>query len=85
MRFESKDEVNSDTIVKVDDDRIVIFDVEVYQNLFVICWKFRGDDNVVQMINPTQAEVEALTRLKLVGFYNRRFDNHILYAAVLRL
>ena len=35
------------------------------------------------MINPTQAEVEALTKLKLVGFYNSRFDNHILYAALL--
>jgi len=83
MHFQSEPEVGPDAVVEVDDDRMVIFDVEVYPNLFVICWKFRGDDNVVRMINPTQAEVEALTRLKLVGFYNRRFDNHILYAAVL--
>ena len=59
---------------------MVIFDIEVYPNLFVICWKFRGDDTVVRMINPSREEVENLTRLKLVGFYNRRFDNHILYA-----
>jgi energy-coupling factor transporter ATP-binding protein EcfA2 len=83
MKFLSGEELGSDNVAKVDDDRMVIFDVEVYPNLFVICWKFRGDDKVVRMINPTQAEVEALTRLKLVGFYNRRFDNHILYAAVL--
>jgi hypothetical protein len=83
MKFQSEPELNSDGSVQVDDDRMVIFDVEVYPNLFVICWKFRGEDTVVRMINPSQAEVEALTRLKLVGFYNRRFDNHILYAAVL--
>jgi hypothetical protein len=35
------------------------------------------------MINPSREEVEKLTRLKLVGFYNRRFDNHIIYAAML--
>jgi energy-coupling factor transporter ATP-binding protein EcfA2 len=83
MKFQSDPELGPDAVVEVDDPRIVIFDVEVYPNLFVICWKFRGDDTVVRMINPTQEEVEALTRLKLVGFYNRRFDNHILYAATL--
>jgi energy-coupling factor transporter ATP-binding protein EcfA2 len=83
MQFQSEPEVSSDALVEVQDQRLVIFDIEVYPNLFVICWKFRGDDNVVRMINPSQAEVEALTKLKLVGFYNRRFDNHILYAAVL--
>src|SRR4029077_21270049 len=83
MKFSSDPELGPDALVEVTDDRIVIFDIEVYPNLFVICWKFRGTDNVVRMINPSQAEVEALTKLKLVGFYNRRFDNHILYAAVL--
>ena len=83
MKFKADEELESDAVVEVNDDRIVIFDVEVYPNLFIICWKFKGADTVVKMINPTQAEVEALTRLKLVGFYNRRFDNHILYAAVL--
>jgi len=83
MKFKSEDELESDKHIQVHDDRMAIFDVEVYPNLFVICWKFRGDDTVVRMVNPSQAEVEALTKLKLVGFYNRRFDNHILYAAVL--
>ena len=83
MQFQSESELKSDIKVEVTDDRMVIFDIEVYPNLFVICWKFRGDDTVVRMINPTREEVENLTKLKLVGFYNRRFDNHILYAAVL--
>jgi hypothetical protein len=67
----------------VADDRIAFFDVEVYPNLFVICWKFLGSDEVVKMINPKPHEVEALFKLKLVGFYNRRYDNHILYAAAM--
>jgi hypothetical protein len=83
MRFQSEGEVSSEGFVEIDDDRMVIFDVEVYKNLFIICWKFFTDDNVVRMINPSREEVEALTRLKLVGFYNRRFDNHILYGAIL--
>src|SRR5205814_579261 len=67
--------------IKTSDERLAFFDVEVYSNLFVVCWKFQGDADVVRMINPTADEVEALFKLKLVGFYNRRYDNHILYAA----
>ena len=83
MRFKSEAELESDAVVKVDDDRMAIFDIEVYPNLFVVCWKFRRDDTVVRMINPSREEIENLIKLKLVGFYNRRFDNHILYAAML--
>jgi hypothetical protein len=65
------------------DDRLVFFDVEVYPNLFVVCWNYDGSDQVVRMINPSSREIEALLKLKLVGFNNRRYDNHILYAAML--
>ena len=81
MKFQSDPDIESDGTVEVADDRMAIFDVEVYKNLFVICWKFRGDDTVVRMINPKPNEVEMLFKLKLVGFYNRNYDNHILYAA----
>lgn len=80
MRFSSENG-DSDAEVEIDDDRIAFFDVEIYPNLFVVCWKFLGDDNVVKLVNPKPYMVEALFRLKLVGFYNRRYDNHILYAA----
>jgi hypothetical protein len=73
----------SEPVIEVTDDRIAFFDVESYPNLFVICWKFQGSDEVVKMINPKPHEVEALFKLKLVGFYNRRYDNHILYAAAM--
>ena len=72
-----------DPVIEIKDDRLVFFDVEVYSNLFVICWKFRGSDEVVRMVNPKPHDVTELFQLKLVGFYNRRYDNHILYAAAM--
>jgi hypothetical protein len=65
-------------------DRIAFFDVEVFPNLFVISWKFAGEDaDLVKMINPSPEEVDELIGLKLVGFNCRRYDNHILYAAAM--
>ena len=62
------------------DAPLVFFDVEVYPNLFIVCWKMQGSDTVVRMINPTGEDVQKLFSMKLVGFNNRRYDNHILYA-----
>ena len=65
---------------KAADPRVVFFDVEVFPNLFVLCWKFAGEASVVRMINPSPQEVDELLALRLVGFNCRRYDNHILYA-----
>lgn len=65
------------------DDRYTFYDCEVFPNLFICCWKFRGSPNVVKMINPSSVEIEELARLKLIGFNNRRYDNHILYARIM--
>jgi hypothetical protein len=67
-----------------ENDPLAFFDVEVYPNLFVVCWKYEGEDQeVVRMINPSAQEVERLFMLKLVGFNVRKYDNHILYARLL--
>lgn len=66
-----------------DDLPLVFFDVEVYPNLFLVCWKFQGSDVVTRMVNPTAKEIEPLFKMKLIGFNNRRYDNHILYARYL--
>lgn len=67
-----------------DDSNIVFYDCEVFPNLFLINWKYRGEGKkVIRMINPTPSEVEELMRLKLVGFNCRRYDNHILYARMM--
>ena len=43
----------------------------------------RGRGSCVKMINPTPGEVEELCRHKLIGFNNRKYDNHILYARMM--
>jgi energy-coupling factor transporter ATP-binding protein EcfA2 len=84
MKFKSEEmTASSKPAEPVKEDRIVFYDIEVFPNLFVICWKFQGDSNIVRMINPKAQDVEQLFKLKLVGFNNRRYDNHILYAAYL--
>lgn len=80
MRFVSEDAMRPPAD---NDDPLVLFDVEVFPNLLVVCWKYRGAPDVVRMINPTPQQVEELFRLKLVGFNNRRYDNHILYSRFL--
>lgn len=86
MRWKSEEDI-PEAPVEAKDERLVFFDCEVYKNLFVICWKFEEDnptaESVTRMINPKPHEVEALMGLKLVGFNNRSYDNHILWGAVL--
>ena len=65
-----------------DEAAIIFYDVEVFPNLFVICWKAEGKQTV-KMINPSPAEVEMLLNFRLVGFNCRRYDNHILYARLM--
>lgn len=81
MKFQSED---ISSIPEFDKDTIIFFDVEVFPNLFLLNWKYQGKDKkVVRMINPTPEEIENLLHFKLVGFNNRRYDNHILYARYL--
>src|SRR5690606_19881619 len=84
MKFSSESSVDEEkTSGPSTDDRLVFFDVEVFPNLFVVCWKYHGTDKVVRMINPSSTEIENLLKMQLVGFNNRRYDNHILYAAMM--
>lgn len=66
-----------------DEAPLVFYDIEVYPNLFIVCWKYAGSDEVVRMVNPSAPEIEPLFSMRLVGFNNRRYDNHILYARYL--
>ena len=84
MHFMSKDHETSDVIAGIDQGEtvpIVFFDVEVFPNLFLINWKFKGDAfKVVRMINPSPDEVRELFKYRLIGYNNRRYDNHMIYA-----
>ena len=65
------------------DERLAFFDVEVFPNLFLVNWKFAGEEKCKRLINPERKDIEPLFKLKLVGFNCRRYDNHILYARYL--
>ena len=81
MKFKSEEESKQ---VDSKDDILVFFDCEVFPNLFLVNWKVAGDENpVVPMVNPTQKDIEDLLRYRLVGFNNRRYDNHMLYGRLI--
>lgn len=83
MQFQSEE--GSENTEGYEDNRpIIFFDVEVFPNLFIIVWKKQGPGTkVVKMINPSPKDVEELCKFKLVGFNNRKYDNHILYARMM--
>lgn len=82
MKFSSeKESVSEENYRK---QELVFFDIEVFPNLFLVNYKAEGESvPVIRLINPSPAEIGELLEYKLVGFNNRRYDNHILYARYL--
>lgn len=77
MKFQSNTEPEGAPVE--DDQPIVFFDVEVFPNLFLISFMEDGKSEVKSWINPPRkAVVDGLFKQKLVGFNNRKYDNHIL-------
>lgn len=64
-------------------EELYFYDVEVFSNLFIVAFKKYGEDKITKWINPTREQIESFVELPLVGFNNRRYDNHIIYAALL--
>lgn len=80
MKFKSEEE---SVCIDAVGDKLVFFDVEVFPNLFVVVYKPRGEP-CVRLINPTSDQIELLCKMRLVGFNNRDYDNHILYARMMK-
>lgn len=81
MKFKSEE---PSIPVENENSPLVFYDVEVFPNLFLVNWKIQGKDKpVVRMINPKPAEIEKLIKFNLVGFNNRGYDNHMLYACLM--
>lgn len=82
MQFKSEEASSTENASECDD--LVFFDCEVFPNLFLVNYKFAGEGKpVVRLINPSQQDIENLMRFKLVGFNNRLYDNHMLWACLL--
>ena len=83
MHFVSKDLEERRVEESREDKPLVFFDIEVFPNLLLVNYKAAGDSPMVRMINPDPNAIEELFQYRLVGFNNRRYDNHILYARYL--
>lgn len=82
MKFKSED-VN-ETVNESDSDCLVFYDIEIFPNLFLVCYKMAGENKpVVAMVNPKSSDIENLVRFKLVDFNGRKYDRHLLYARMM--
>lgn len=61
-------------------DILTFYDVEVFPNLFLISFMDSNEDQPHSWVNPPRKSVLELMNRNLVGFNNRKYDNHILYA-----
>lgn len=88
MKFKSKDfEEQLETREKpVDISKPIVFvDCEVFPNLFLVNYKFAGRRSIIRMINPKPIDIEKLLEFRLVGFNNRKYDNHMLWGCMMGL
>ena len=79
--IETEEELNQSEMI-VDDKDITFYDIEVFPNLLLICWKKYGQPGVI-WYNPTPEKIKELMKHNLVGFNNRKYDNHIIYNRML--
>ena len=81
MQFKSDEPSDN---VRNDEASLVFYDVECFPNLFLVNWKVQGEGKtVVRMINPKPSDIEELMKFRLVGFNNRGYDNHMIYARLM--
>lgn len=86
MKFCSADALeppNDSPSDDISEEDLYAFDCEVFQNLFVVCWGPMNSDQIYSIVNPTPDDIKRICKLRLVGFNNRKYDNHILYARML--
>ena len=83
MKFKSKDVTPPLADKDVTGD-LVFYDIEVFPNLFLVCYKIEGlGKPVVRLINPKPDQIEQLLKFKLVGFNNKSYDNHMIYGCLM--
>lgn len=78
MKFQS--EKTPEGVNPQNSDILTFYDVEVFPNLFLISFMDSNEDQPHSWVNPPRKSVLELMNRNLVGFNNRKYDNHILYA-----
>lgn len=84
MHFKSEDPSEN---VKAKKNIIINWDVEVMPGRFGYAYKVMKDGPTdikpIIVSNPTPQDVEELLEHNLIGFNNRRYDNHMMYARMM--
>lgn len=62
------------------EDSLTFYDVEVFPNLFLVSFMDSNESEPHSWINPPRKSIMQLMTKNLVGFNNRKYDNHILWA-----
>lgn len=84
LHLKSKDIDTMKYVATAKDGRRVFFDIECFQNLFVICWKYEFSKTCQSMVNPSPEEVmEFIENFTFIGFNNRKYDNHVMWERAL--
>lgn len=84
LPLKSEFDIEAAPVERPSEKPLAVFDLEVYPNLFAFGYKVVGKDEVIKLINPTSQQVlHILENYRLMGFYNRLYDNHIAWAATL--
>lgn len=73
--WEAEEDKNTDS-----DGELLFFDMEVYPNHTLLCYMDDKSDDVVVLTDPDSRTIAKFCNNKIVGFNNKRYDNHILYA-----
>ena len=79
MRLKSEKSAEDIPVKNDSGESPVFYDLEVFPNHLIVCYKRLGVEGITKLVDPTPHEVEQLMRFPLVGFNNRKYDNHILY------
>lgn len=82
MKFKSAD-YEEVSIPSADNDQndkpIIIYDIEVFPNVWMLCYQVYGTNIFIKLINPTVEQIVALQEYNLIGFNNTRYDDIITY------
>ena len=81
LRLPLKSQVDAEPEAPPEEAPIAYFDIEVFPNCNAVGYITEDGDEVVKMFNPTPQQAESLLLLyRLMGWNNRGYDNHILWA-----
>lgn len=89
MHFKSRDneeaEARMNEVVENDSDKpIAIYDIEVFPNLYLLCYKEYHTNNRMALFNPTPSQIEDFyARYRAVGFNDRGYDAHMNYGRMM--